>query len=250
MLRRRAAALAGGRDSRRAGRPRRKRAAPSLSDRPRGARLAPATAVHGRSRRCRTAIPARLRRGAASAGRCVLPCRTLPLVTGRASMPERHRGRRAPSLRSRRRSDERAPTRSWCRRPMPSRCASATTASAASRRRPAAGIEPAIVDLPGIALDIDNPADLAHFSRGSARERAVARATAGAASAGCGRSSRPRGGCGHAAASRQRFARRRGRAARLVDAPRRRRSPARRLSARPTAIAAALMRVAGHWRRQ
>jgi 2-phospho-L-lactate guanylyltransferase len=40
---------------------------------------------------------------------------------------------------------------------------------AASR---AAGIEPVIVRLPGIALDIDNPADLAHFSQVGSRTRA------------------------------------------------------------------------------
>jgi 2-phospho-L-lactate guanylyltransferase len=36
----------------------------------------------------------------------------------------------------------------------------------------ACGIEPTIVRLPGIALDIDNPADLAHFSRLGSRTRA------------------------------------------------------------------------------
>lgn len=36
----------------------------------------------------------------------------------------------------------------------------------------AAGIEPTIVKLPGIALDIDNPADLAHFWRIGSRTRA------------------------------------------------------------------------------
>ncbi len=36
----------------------------------------------------------------------------------------------------------------------------------------AAGIEPTIVHLPGIALDIDNPADLAHFSQVGSRTRA------------------------------------------------------------------------------
>lgn len=36
----------------------------------------------------------------------------------------------------------------------------------------AAGIEPTIVPLPGIALDIDNPADLAHFSQLGSRTRA------------------------------------------------------------------------------
>ncbi|MGE0258577.1 MAG: 2-phospho-L-lactate guanylyltransferase [Alphaproteobacteria bacterium] len=36
----------------------------------------------------------------------------------------------------------------------------------------AAGIEPIIVKLPGIALDIDNPADLAHFWRIGSRTRA------------------------------------------------------------------------------
>lgn len=36
----------------------------------------------------------------------------------------------------------------------------------------AAGIEPTIVKLPGIALDIDNPADLAHFWRVGSRTRA------------------------------------------------------------------------------
>jgi 2-phospho-L-lactate/phosphoenolpyruvate guanylyltransferase len=36
----------------------------------------------------------------------------------------------------------------------------------------AAGIEPTIVKLPGIALDIDNPADLAHFSQLGSRTRA------------------------------------------------------------------------------
>ena len=36
----------------------------------------------------------------------------------------------------------------------------------------AAGIEPTIVSLPGIALDIDNPADLAHFSQIGSRTRA------------------------------------------------------------------------------
>jgi 2-phospho-L-lactate guanylyltransferase len=36
----------------------------------------------------------------------------------------------------------------------------------------AAGIEPTIVKLPGIALDIDNPADLAHFCQVGSRTRA------------------------------------------------------------------------------
>jgi 2-phospho-L-lactate guanylyltransferase len=36
----------------------------------------------------------------------------------------------------------------------------------------AVGIEPTIVRLPGIALDIDNPADLAHFARLGSRTRA------------------------------------------------------------------------------
>jgi 2-phospho-L-lactate guanylyltransferase len=36
----------------------------------------------------------------------------------------------------------------------------------------AAGIEPAIVKLPGVALDIDNPADLAHFWQIGSRTRA------------------------------------------------------------------------------
>jgi 2-phospho-L-lactate guanylyltransferase len=36
----------------------------------------------------------------------------------------------------------------------------------------AAGIEPTVVKLPGIALDIDNPADLAHFSQLGSRTRA------------------------------------------------------------------------------
>ena len=36
----------------------------------------------------------------------------------------------------------------------------------------AAGIEPSVVRLPGIALDIDNPADLAHFRRVGSRTRA------------------------------------------------------------------------------
>ena len=36
----------------------------------------------------------------------------------------------------------------------------------------AAGIEPTIVSLPGIALDIDNPADLAHFWQVGSRTRA------------------------------------------------------------------------------
>jgi 2-phospho-L-lactate/phosphoenolpyruvate guanylyltransferase len=36
----------------------------------------------------------------------------------------------------------------------------------------AAGIEPTIVKLPGIALDIDNPVDLAHFSQIGSRTRA------------------------------------------------------------------------------
>jgi 2-phospho-L-lactate/phosphoenolpyruvate guanylyltransferase len=55
---------------------------------------------------------------------------------------------------------------------------------AASR---AAGIEPTIVKLPGIALDIDNPADLAHFSQVGSRTRAglwLARNAGALASAG------------------------------------------------------------------
>ncbi len=36
----------------------------------------------------------------------------------------------------------------------------------------AAGIEPTVVNLPGIALDIDNPADLAHFWQVGSRTRA------------------------------------------------------------------------------
>ncbi|MGD9615588.1 MAG: 2-phospho-L-lactate guanylyltransferase [Alphaproteobacteria bacterium] len=36
----------------------------------------------------------------------------------------------------------------------------------------ASGIEPTVVKLPGIALDIDNPADLAHFSQLGSRTRA------------------------------------------------------------------------------
>jgi 2-phospho-L-lactate guanylyltransferase len=40
---------------------------------------------------------------------------------------------------------------------------------AAARAR---GIAPTIVALPGLALDIDNPADLAHFSRAGSRTRA------------------------------------------------------------------------------
>jgi 2-phospho-L-lactate guanylyltransferase len=36
----------------------------------------------------------------------------------------------------------------------------------------AIGIEPTIANLPGIALDIDNPVDLAHFSRLGSRTRA------------------------------------------------------------------------------
>jgi 2-phospho-L-lactate guanylyltransferase len=36
----------------------------------------------------------------------------------------------------------------------------------------ACGIEPTVVRLPGIAMDIDNPADLAHFSRLGSRTRA------------------------------------------------------------------------------
>ncbi|HEV2334924.1 MAG TPA: hypothetical protein VGS13_05470, partial [Stellaceae bacterium] len=35
-----------------------------------------------------------------------------------------------------------------------------------------AGILPSIVHLPGIALDIDNPADLAHFARLRSQTRA------------------------------------------------------------------------------
>ena len=55
---------------------------------------------------------------------------------------------------------------------------------AASR---AAGIEPTIVRLPGIALDIDNPIDLAHFSQIGSRTRAglwLARNAGALASAG------------------------------------------------------------------
>jgi 2-phospho-L-lactate guanylyltransferase len=36
----------------------------------------------------------------------------------------------------------------------------------------ARGIAPSVVHLPGIALDIDNPADLAHFARLGSRTRA------------------------------------------------------------------------------
>ena len=36
----------------------------------------------------------------------------------------------------------------------------------------ACGIEPTIVRLPGIAMDIDNPVDLAHFSKLGSRTRA------------------------------------------------------------------------------
>jgi len=51
----------------------------------------------------------------------------------------------------------------------------------------AAGIEPTIVSLPGVALDIDNPADLAHFSQVGSRTRAglwLARNAGALASAG------------------------------------------------------------------
>jgi 2-phospho-L-lactate guanylyltransferase len=51
----------------------------------------------------------------------------------------------------------------------------------------AAGIEPTIVSLPGIALDIDNPADLAHFWQVGSRTRAglwLARNAGALASAG------------------------------------------------------------------
>ncbi len=78
--------------------------------------------------------------------------------------PDRRRIARRPPSRSRRRMTRWARTRSSCRRPMRCRCASATTVSARISPPPEArGIEPTVVHLPGIALDIDNPVDLAHF---------------------------------------------------------------------------------------
>jgi 2-phospho-L-lactate/phosphoenolpyruvate guanylyltransferase len=40
------------------------------------------------------------------------------------------------------------------------------------RAAEARGIAPTVLHLPGIALDIDNPADLAHFARLGSRTRA------------------------------------------------------------------------------
>ncbi len=84
----------------------------------------------------------------------------IPLVTpGEITQLLRHTARPPFTIAPSR--DERGSNAILCRPPTPSRCALARTVSSRIWPRPGRGIGPRVLRLPGIALDIDTPEDLA-----------------------------------------------------------------------------------------